>query len=102
MQTTDATYAALLAADAPREMRAVIAGTTYGQDKIVSARNAAAALKGSQLVGNCISAQLELTLRDPGGIPRRAEIDVAVRLNDGTTQSGWLPKGTFFIDTRTQ
>lgn len=102
MQTTDATYAALLAADAPREVRAVIAGTTYGQDKIVSAKSAAAVLKGNQLVGNCISAQLNLSLREPGTIPRMAEIDVGVRLNDGTTQSGWLPKGTFYIDTRTQ
>ena len=36
MQSTSVTYNTLLAAGAPREFRAVIAGVTYGQDRIVS------------------------------------------------------------------
>ena len=51
-------------------------------------------------IGNCIAKELNLVLRNPGEIPRMAEIRMEFRLNSGTQQSEWLPKGTFFIDTR--
>ena len=100
MQTVSETYAALLAAGAPKECRAIIAGVTYGEDKIVSAVTKSSFQDTAATVGNCISKELNLVLRNPGEIPRMAQIQMEYRLNDGTTQSEWIPKGTYFIDTR--
>lgn len=108
MQNTSQTYKTLLAAGAPKEVRARIyrstnAYNTYGQAQIVSATTRAAMMDKSLSIGNCISKELNLVLTNFAGfpeIPRMAKIVMEFRLNDGTTQSEWLPKGTFFIDTR--
>jgi len=100
MQAVSALYRQLLAANAPKEFRAIIAGVTYGQDKIVSASSKAALMDKAATIGNCAAKELNLVLRNPGEIPRMAQIQMQFRLNSGTQQSEWLPKGTFFIDTR--
>ena len=105
MQTTSATYQALLAAGAPKEVRIRIYSssssyTNYYSDKIVSANITAALFETADTIGNATAKQLNLVLRNYGTIPRMAQIRVHFRLNDGTTQSEWLPKGVFFIDTR--
>lgn len=100
MQTTSATYDALLAAGAPKEVRAIIAGTTYGQNKIVSATIRASLMEQAATIGNAVAKQLDITLRNYGSIPRMAQIQVQFRLKSGNTASEWLPKGTYFIDTR--
>ena len=100
MQNTSVTYKALLAAGAPKEVRVIIAGTTYTQASIMSASVSAAVESEAATVGNTVAKTLNLVLRNPGEIPRMARIEVQYRLNDGTTQSEWIPKGTYFIDTR--
>lgn len=100
MQAVSVLYRQLLAANAPKEFRAIIAGVTYGQDKIVSASSKAALMDKAATIGNCAAKELNLVLRNPGEIPRMAQIQMQFRLNSGTQQSEWLPKGTFFIDTR--
>lgn len=100
MQSVSALYRQLLAANAPKEVRAIIAGVTYGQDKIVSATTKAALMDRAATIGNCVAKELNLVLRNPSEIPRMAEIRMQFRLNSGTQQSEWLPKGIFFIDTR--
>lgn len=100
MQAVSALYRQLLAANAPKEFRAIIAGVTYGQDKIVSASSKAALMDKAATIGNCVAKELNLVLRNPGEIPRMAQIQMQFRLNSGAQQSEWLPKGTFFIDTR--
>ena len=108
MQPTSETYKALLAAGAPKQYHALIYRTTssynvYDNTKIVSASTRAALLDSKLTIGNCIAKELHLVLRNLTGmpiIPRMAQIRMQFRLNDGVTQSEWLPKGTFFIDTR--
>ena len=106
MQTVSDTYRALLAAGAPKETQAIISnpnGTspvTYTHTKIVSASVSAPVENKPATVGNCCAKTLNLVLRNPSEIPRMAMIKMRFRLNDGTTQSEWVPKGTFFIDTR--
>jgi hypothetical protein len=100
MQAVSQTYLNLLAQGAPKECRAIIAGTTYTQTKIESAITKSAVMDKAATVGNCVAKELNLVLRNPGDIPRMAQIRMQFRLNDGTTQSEWLPKGTFFVDTR--
>ena len=100
MQSVSLLYRQLLAANAPKEVRAIIAGVTYDQTKIVSASSKSALMDKAATIGNCVAKELNLVLRNPGEIPRMAEIRMQFRLNSGTQQSEWLPKGTFFIDTR--
>lgn len=108
MQQTSQLYNSLLAAGAPKEVRALVYRSTnaynvYGQEKIVSATTRASMLDSSLSIGNCIAKELNLVLRNFAGmptIPRMAKIVMRFRLNDGTQQSEWIPKGTYFIDTR--
>ena len=100
MQSVSLLYRQLLAANAPKEVRAIIAGVTYDQTKIAPASSKAALMDKAATIGNCVAKELNLVLRNPGEIPRMAEIRMQFRLNSGTQQSEWLPKGTFFIDTR--
>lgn len=108
MQQTSQLYKTLLAAGAPKEVRALVyrsanAYNVYGKDKIVSATTRASMLDSSLSIGNCIAKELNLVLRNFAGmptIPRMAKIVMQYRLNDGTQQSEWIPKGTYFIDTR--
>ena len=108
MQPTSDTYKALLAAGAPKETQALIYRTasaynTYTKLQIVSAVSRASMLDQALSIGNCIAKQLHLVLRNYAGfpeIPRMAKIKMRYRLNNGTTYSEWIPKGTYFIDTR--
>lgn len=108
MQNTsnDSNYSILLAAGAPKEVRAIINNDTvhpYTQEQIVSATTRAAMLDNELAIGNCIAKELNLVLTNFAGfptIPRMAKIIMEFRLNDGTTQSNWYPKGTYYIDTR--
>ena len=82
-----------------KEMRVNIAGTDYGQDRILSLETYGGVFS-EQDIGCCASRQIDLTLRNPGTIPRSAEMRVFVRLALGSEASEWIPKGVFFISTR--
>lgn len=100
MHTTSALYQRLLRDPHHRkEMRINIAGTDYEQDRIVSLETSGGVFDQPD-IGNCASRQIDLTLRDPGEIPRSAEIRVFVRLVLGSEASEWIPKGVFYISTR--
>lgn len=100
MQTTSALYQRLWRDPRHRkEMRVSIAGTGYGQDRILSLETYGGVFSEPD-IGGCASRQIDLTLRDPGDIPRSAEIRVFVRLALESEASEWIPKGVFFISTR--
>ena len=103
MQTTSETYKTLLAKGTnvtSKEVRATIGLDEYYQDQLVEVKTTSALMSGDNLIGNCIASTLDIKIRNPNTIPRMAQIDIKVRLDDGETQSEWLPKGTYFIDTR--
>lgn len=90
------------------ETRATIAGVLYEQDRLSPPETSGSLFPdGKPSVGNCISRQLDLTISPAGTIPRMAEIKLETRLviKDALTEevlqaSEWIPKGTFYIDTR--
>lgn len=98
MQTTSATWQSLWAAGAALEARAVINGTTYTD--ISAPRIDRALMQQGLTIGNTVSATCRFSIRDPGTIPRSAEVVMSMRLNDGETQSEWLPVGTYYISHR--
>lgn len=100
MQTTSALYQRLWRDPRHRkEMRVNIAGTDYGQDRILSLETCGGVFSEPD-IGCCASRQIDLTLRDPGTIPRSAKIQAFVRLTLGSEASEWIPKGVFYISTR--
>ena len=52
-------------------------------------------------VGGCISAEIDVEMLMPSmKIPRMAMLKPFVRVFNDTLTSGWLPQGTFYVDTR--
>lgn len=111
MQTVTAAYQAIR--EDPRwlaEHRAIIADVIYSQSvSLIGAPKVDGTLwgTGSPKVGCCVSRQLDIMVMPQGTIPRMAEIRLETRLvikdlltGEGTQSSEWLPKGTFFLDTR--
>lgn len=72
-------------------IKAVIAGVEYGQDQILSCRVYSQLFEGAFQIGTAPSAQIDITILNPGEIPRGAKIE----LYDDTD-----PQGVFYIDTR--
>ena len=100
MHTTSALYRQLWRDPRHRkEMSVNIAGEDYREDRIVSLETSGGVF-GQPDIGNCASRQIDLSLRQPGSIPRSAEMRVFVRLAAGERVSEWIPKGVFFISTR--
>lgn len=105
MLTTSELYKTLLADVRHRkETKLEIAGEEYTEAEIVSAKIPPSALYESFGIGNCVARELDAEFfpKTKGGVPRRAEIKVFVRLAVGDTASEWLPQGTFYISTRSE
>lgn len=114
MQTTNDLYKELLDNETcSKEYRAVIAGETYEMGRIISATISGGIFeKDTVCIGSAVSRELDLVLINPGVIPKGAKIQmyyrlsarVPVEINDQpgymTSVSDWMPKGVFFIDTR--
>ena len=111
MQTVTAAYQAIR--EDPRwlaEHRAIIADVIYPQRmSLIGEPKVDGSLwgTGSPKVGCCVSRQLDIMVKPQGTIPRMAEIRLETRLvikdlltGEITQSSEWIPKGTFFIDTR--
>lgn len=109
MQPTSAIYNELLRNPYhEKETRVFVAGTEYGKGQIVSLKTFSDLYADDcPGVGGAISKEIDLILRNPGEIPRTAEIRPEVRLvlrdwisEEVTEASEWIPKGVFFTDTR--
>lgn len=100
MQSTSALYKQIFKIPThEKEVYVDIAGDHYGENRIVSLTTSGGIFSTPD-IGNCASRQIDLTLREPGEIPRSAKIKVFVRLVSGTLASEWIQKGEFFISTR--
>ncbi len=102
MQTTSSLYQTILADPGHRkEVKLVIAGTTYTEDRIVSVYTAGG-LFASPGIGNTCAREIDIEILPIDDIPSQAKVEVYVRLVLGASVSEWLPKGQFFFSTRQQ
>lgn len=84
-----------------KEVKLVIAGVTYGEDKIVEdSLRVDGGLYSTFGIGNCCARQIDFEIYPQGTIPRQAQIEVFVRLRLGEQVSEWISKGVFFFSTR--
>lgn len=73
----------------------------YGEDMLTSLTITNAMFSGTPELGKAVSAEIDVELLVPRGvIPRMAAIRAYNRIFNATMQSGWIPQGTFYIDTR--
>lgn len=101
MQTMTELYRDLLAAGAAKEIRLLVAGEVYGEDRICSMTTTASLFADDTLcVGSAVARQIDVVLIDYGDIPRMAEMIPQYRLTDGVNATDWISKGVFYIDTR--
>lgn len=52
-------------------------------------------------IGNLYTKTLDCTFLPSATVPRKATIEVAFRVANGTQTSDWYPKGTYYVSTRT-
>lgn len=101
MQTTSALWKRLWASGNARlEAVAVIAGTTYTE--ITAPVINRAVMQNGLSIGNAVSATCRFTVRTTNTIPKSAQVQIKMRLTDGTQTSEWLPAGTFYVSHRTR
>ena len=101
MQTVSSTYTSILANGGWHECKLEINGVVYDMDKLVSMRTSSALYDGAVSVGNTIAGTIDVSLiATSSSVPTMAELRPYVRATNGTTNSEWLPKGVYYIDTR--
>ena len=83
------------------EAKVTIDGVEYTEENIYSLKTSSALFSGNTVaIGGCVAKETDLTVSPIGNIPRMAEIRVFVRPVALGVETDWLPKGTFYIDTR--
>lgn len=111
MQTVSDTYRNILADYRHvKEHKASIAGVEYDASALFDIQVSGSLFSGSgPCIGAVVSRELDLSVIPQSTIPKMAEIKLETRLviKDTLTEdilqaSEWIPKGTFYIDTRTQ
>lgn len=105
MKETSLLYKQILSDLAHYKEWRVQIGNDYYEDSYVSAR-VTRSLYSNNIIGGTFSASLDLILKDveSDSIPKMAQIKLSVRLVSPVlgASSEWIPKGTFWINTRTK
>ena len=103
MHTKSALYETILAGDHRVETKVDIGSYTYSLDTLVEMRTSRAAFgTDAPTIGLAPAAQIFIKVRaSSANIPRMATIKPYFRIvNDSSQRSEWIPKGTYFLDTR--
>lgn len=82
------------------ELRVVIGGVEYGADSLKEAKATRFLFDEAPGVGNACAAMLDLTIVPKGTIPRAAKVVAEYRLVLNGRPTEWMPKGTYWINTR--
>lgn len=84
------------------ETKLVIAGVTYEEDVLFDVTTSHNVFnKQTPVVGCAVAGEIDVTMISPTvSIPKMAMLQPYVRATDGEQYSEWIPKGTYFIDTR--
>ena len=82
--------------------KAVIDGNEYAQGGglVRAAVYGGLFSKNGPSVGGCVSREVQLIIRGGAVLSRTAKIELFSRVELGDQVSEWLPKGVFYIDTR--
>ena len=86
------------------EARLDINGVSYYEDTLKGITTYQSVFSGNgPIIGSCVSSEIDVQMLIPDAdIPRMAKLRPYVRITDGTRYSEWLPKGVYYIDTRSK
>lgn len=102
MQSTSATYQRIANDQYNARGKVTIDGTDYGEAELYEVtirRNVFG--EENPCVGSCIAAEIDISFKEPpGSITRMAQILPYIQIYNSTETSEWIPKGVFYIDTR--
>ena len=104
MQEVSDLYRSIASGPYQTEVKLVIGETEYGMDKLVSLSTARSAF-GSETpkLGKAVAREISATLyAESANIPRMAVLKPYVRIYNNVSNSEWIQKGVFYIDTREQ
>lgn len=102
MQDTSSLYKSIMAGIHRFEVKLDIAGTEYGMSELVALKTNVAAFSddGPQL-GLAVAQEISVDVyADSADIPRMAELKPYYRVINDRSQSEWIQKGVFYLDTR--
>lgn len=99
MITTNTTYNNLIANGAAYEWRVVNGSNTWTKENLISGKLASTLFERVS-IGNAISSQLDLQLRNVS-VDQNSPVVLQFRAtqNDGASVSPWYTKGTYYLDT---
>ena len=103
MQTTSALYQQIVATSGHYfKTKVEIAGNEVPEAQIIKLEREEIGVSDKKpSVGGALAAQIILTILEPAfSIPRMAAVSVYVQACTETLESEWIPKGTYYIDTR--
>lgn len=102
MHSTSALYKTILAKPHRSECKAIINGVEYTDADLVSVF-VQAQLFGREApsVGNTVARMVKIEMLAPEQtIPTQSRIELYARIRSGNDVSEWIPKGVYFVDTR--
>lgn len=104
MRETSELYKRLLDNDAHvKESRLIIGGTVYEQSQIVSLSTSEPLFaEDTMSIGGAVAREIDFAAFLDDSVPKRAQIIHEVRLRLEDEVSEWLPKGVYYIDTRSR
>lgn len=104
MRTTLDLYKTLLADPAHvKESRLTIGGVIYDESQIVSLSTSESLFAQDTVsIGGAVAREIDFAAFLEDSVPKRAQIIHEVRLVLGDEVSEWLPKGVYYIDTRSR
>lgn len=103
MQNVSATWQTIAAAgNYHTDVKAVIGGVEYSMSELASLTTEKHPFGTDKpTLGKAVAGEINITaFLNVGLFPKMARIDVFTRLRSGNAVSEWIPKGTYWIDTR--
>ena len=97
MISVSTTYNNIISAGGQYEWQIINGASTFSKVNLISGKITRTAYEQLS-IGNVLSAQLELELRDVT-VDTTSPLRIQFRATDGSTSSSWYDKGYFFVDT---
>lgn len=102
MQQASALFRDILSGPYSVETKVTIGDEEYGTDMLISLEIISSLFGQEMAIGKVPCAEIQIEMLKPQKpIPRMAVLQPYIRVTDGERNSEWIPKGTFYLDVRT-
>lgn len=99
MQSVSNTYKSIVSGSHWFRVRMTINGVEFGESNIVNLRTSRSAFEDNPTIGCCLAGTLEASVAVES-VPTMAEMRLYVRAENDESESEWIPKGVYIVDSR--